>query len=630
MKNARRSSFDSRRRSGAAVPVPFARAVVALLALAALGVAGTSRSVRADDLKEGRAALQAGQLEQAAQAFERAAQQGVAEGRAGVGLVWLRRHQYPKAMEAFQLAQKMDGNLAMAYYGQGEVLRQEEQCDKAVPLLQRAVELDRKYPEAQLALAHCLVELKRFDEAALAANRGVNWGSKWRPRFLIALGDVAAGRDSLRAAGVWYTTAVQEAPDDPSTHRALGDFYVRRGTYELAYPEYQSAVARDSSDIELRYALARALDFGNRASDALHEYQSVVARDPDYPPGELGLGQLLYRAGAASNDKDRFEAARGPLEKYVSMAPDDSARGISFLGRDLYKLGTLNRDQALKDRGFQLMARAEQLGDKSKDLYAVLGRAYSERGDAEKAKSYFDLAGPEGMKPEDMLRMAIPLETKDPARADSIYSAVVLMDSTSWQARIAMNQLGKMRFRAKDYPGAVALFQRRIALDPKAGESYYYMGLSYKEMKQYPQALDALRSAAQLEDAKAERHLWLGILYQQLDSLAESRREFERAAGLDSTNSGNKALALRQIGYFKLVGKDYPGAIESLERSTAINGSDVQALVWLGQAYQNSGNRAKALEVYGKVLARDPANAEALKGKRSLEAGARPKQGGAP
>jgi len=57
----------------------------------------------------------------------------------------------------------------------------------------------------------------------------------------------------------------------------------------------------------------------------------------------------------------------------------------------------------------------------------------------------------------------------------------------------------------------------------------------------------------------------------------------------------------------------------------------MQAAVWLGEAYQNSGNRAKALEQYDKVLAKEPGNAEAAKAKRSLEGGARTKTaGGAP
>jgi len=67
-----------------------------------------------------------------------------------------------------------------------------------------------------------------------------------------------------------------------------------------------------------------------------------------------------------------------------------------------------------------------------------------------------------------------------------------------------------------------------------------------------------------------------------------------------------------------LVAKDYGEAIRMLERAVGINPQDVQALVWLGQGYQNSGNRGKACEVYSRALAIDPQQPDALKGKKSL------------
>ena len=272
----------------------------------------------------------------------------MAEGRAGVGLVYLRRHQLAKAQEAFELAEKMDDQLAMAHYGQGEVLRQQEKCEEAVPHLQRAVELDRRYPEAQLGLAAALAQVGRYAEAVAAANRGLNWGPKWRPRFLIALGDIAAARDSLRDAGIWYTTAVQESPDDPATHRALGDFYVKRGTFDLAYPEYQSAVAQDSGDVDLHFALGKALYYGQRYVSALEEFQWVVARDPEYPAAQFALGDLLYRSGKA--DPRRYAEARAPLEKYVQLRPED-AKGWSVLGRDYYYIGLADKDSDAQGQG---------------------------------------------------------------------------------------------------------------------------------------------------------------------------------------------------------------------------------------------------------------------------------------
>src|SRR4029077_1030639 len=135
--------------------------------------------------------------------FEKAAGQGYAEGRAGVGQVWLRKRNYEKALDQFEMSQKMDPNPPLCYSGRGEVARRNEDFAGAIPNLQRAVGLDHKFPEAQLALGDCLTQLKRYDEAVSALNPGLNWGAKWRPRFLVALGFVEMTRDSLRDAGIY-------------------------------------------------------------------------------------------------------------------------------------------------------------------------------------------------------------------------------------------------------------------------------------------------------------------------------------------------------------------------------------------------------------------------------------------
>jgi tetratricopeptide (TPR) repeat protein len=564
-------------------------------------------AARADELKDGRAALQAGQYDQALKLFEKAASQGLAEGRVGVGQVWLRRLQYAKAMEAFQLAQKMDPNLAWPYYGQGEVLRRQDKCAEAVPLLQKATDIDHKFPEAQLALGQCLVATKQHEKAVESLNKGLNWGPKWKPKFMVALGDAELARDSLRDAGIWYTRAREESPEDPAPRRALGDFYIKRGTFESAAPEYQAAIEKDSTDVELRYKLGQALFYAQRYNDALEAYKDVVARDPEFAAGQFALGDLYYRSGQA--DPRRYAEGRPYLEKYTQMMPDDP-KGWSDLGRTYYHLG-------MKDEALTAMNKAEQLGDKSKEMYRNRFRLFVDRREYDKAMADYERADPE---PEDQLRMAqVLVFTKQPARAESLYTQMVTADSSSRNARFALNELGKMRFRDKDYPGAVSYFSRRIALDPNNDEAYYYIGLSDKEMKRYPEAVAALRQSVALADAKPERHFWLGIVYASVDSTPQAQKELTRAVELDSVGtSKNTGVALRQLGFYRLLAKDNAEAIRMLERAVQIDAQDVQAWVWLAQGYQNSGNRAKACEAYSKALAIDPRQPDALKGKKSL------------
>lgn len=578
-----------------------------LPAVVLAAVALAAGPARADDLKDARTALASGQNEQALRLFERVASQGFAEGRAGVGQVHLRRRDYAQAKAAFEQAQKMDPNLALAWYGLGEVERRQERYAEAVPFFQKAVEIDRKYPEAQLALGECLTQVKRHDEAIRALSPGLNWGTKWKPRFLVALGNVEMSRDSLRDAGIYFTQAQQAAPEDPVTNRALGDFYLRRGIGSLAVPNYERAVALDSGDVELRYALAKALEYDQRNNDALEAYLGVVGRDPEFGPGQLSLGSLLYRAGQA--DPKRYAEARPPLEKYTQLAPNDP-RGWSLLGRDLYFL-------KLKDEAVEAMTKAAALGEKNKDMYTILGRAQVDRREWQAAIDAYAKGEPNLTDQFKIGQMLVILGRL--AEADSMYRAMVARDSTSSDAKFAMVELGKLAFRQRDYPAALAALQRRILLDPPSDEAYYYAGLSHKELKQLPEAITALRQAAALAPGKADRHFWLGLVLASADSVAEANAALSRMVEIDST-SKNAAIAYQQLGYRALLEKSWPQAIALLERSASLDDKNVMTLTWLAQGYQNSGNKAKAIELYRRVLSLQPDNADARNGLKVLGA----------
>jgi tetratricopeptide (TPR) repeat protein len=579
-----------------------------IAAMAAIALAIAVATASADDLKDARKALTESRLDEAAALFERSAAKGQAEGRAGVGQVALRRRQLGPALEAFQAAQKMDPNLAVGFYGEGEVYRRQGKCDQALPLLEKATQMDRRFPEAQLAYGHCLITTKQHAKAVEALSAGLKWGPQWRPHFLVALGDAEMARDSLRDAGIYYHRAVEESPNDAVSQRALGDFYTRRGTFELAVPYYTSAIEKDSSDVELRYKLGQALFFAQRYNEALAEFKVVVERDPDFAPGRFALGDLYYRSGA--NDPNRYADALPHLARYVELAPADP-RGWSVYGRSLHYAG------GRKDEALAALNRADSLGDKSKEMYLIRARANVERRNWQAALDDYARTDPQG---EDRLRIGqVMVFMGRTAAAESLYLDMSEHESDANYKKFAVNELGKLKFREKKYEEAIQYFDKRIALDPGSDEAYYYIGLSHKEMKRYPEALTALTKAAELADGNADRHFWVGIMHAQLNNVPEARKSLQRVVELDADGKNkNTALALQRLGYYELLDKAYGPAVGHLERAVTINDKDVQSWVWLGQGHQNAGNRAKACEAYARALALDPGQADALKGKQAL------------
>ena len=97
--------------------------------------------------------------------------------------------------------------------------------------------------------------------------------------------------------------------------------------------------------------------------------------------------------------------------------------------------------------------------------------------------------------------------------------------------------------------------------------------------------------------------------------------DFKAMVAVDST-SKSASTAYQQIGYEEhLKKKDWMGAVFWLEKSIAVDPTNLQSLIWCAQAYQNAGNKTKALEYYDRVLQIDPNEPNAKKGKEILMKG---------
>jgi len=70
--------------------------------------------------------------------------------------VWLRRRNYDKALALPDGHRRWTATSALSYWAWAGRAARNDDCPGALPNFQKAVELDHKFPDAQLALGDCL------------------------------------------------------------------------------------------------------------------------------------------------------------------------------------------------------------------------------------------------------------------------------------------------------------------------------------------------------------------------------------------------------------------------------------------------------------------------------------------
>jgi tetratricopeptide (TPR) repeat protein len=144
-------------------------------------------------------------------------------------------------------------------------------------------------------------------------------------------------------------------------------------------------------------------------------------------------------------------------------------------------------------------------------------------------------------------------------------------------------------------------------------------------------AIEAVQRSIQLNDKSADAHSLLADLYGRKISLGNAmfagpkfgpkvKEENAKAMALDDKNPRAWASLGRQyLMTPKMFGGDIPKAIESLQKSLAIDSAQDETWVWLCKALQKQGDKSKAREAVRRALSLNPESHFAQAAAASLE-----------
>ncbi|MBM0106194.1 PEP-CTERM system TPR-repeat protein PrsT [Steroidobacter sp. S1-65] len=415
----------------------------------------------------------------------------------------------------------------------------------------------RKAPDnanLQLQLANLYLQAGAPDKAVALLRRDQPSGPLDPRRESVLLQGIA--RSQGQAAANAHIDKLLARDSGPGIVSLVAGFHAREGNYDKSRTLLNAALARDPKQPELLFTLAR-VEWSDRKLDAARSaLQRVIDGDPDNHPAQMLLVEMDIAQGAEQEAAARLENMR---------KADPKAIEPTLL---LARLALRQNDPKRAD---ELISAAVQVAPKRPEVLNTAGLLYLESGRFDQAAALFkDGVNVNGANPMLWLnlgRAQLGLDQKGPAR-EALEKALSLQPN--WLPAV----------------GALAFLEVQEGREAAALERIE--GLKRTQPKD--PAVLALE----------------GEVYSALRRYEDAARSFDAASALRPSSE----LAIKSY-QARLAGK-LPDAIAPLERWSRDHPDNPGFNAVLADAYIKLGERQKAVQLYQRILERQPNSVAAL------------------
>jgi tetratricopeptide (TPR) repeat protein len=325
----------------------------------------------------GEGALTHGQLDEAERDFRQVLQLDPQSGAAyaNLGVVYMRRKQWTKALDALQkaahLLPQVAGiklNMGLAYYRQNEFL-------KAIPPFESVLrDQDALQPRYLLGLCYFFVE--RYADAAATLEPLWAQESSQLP-YLYVLSNAAhrAGRKELDERAT--TQLIKLGDGSPAYRLFVGKYHLNLEHYDAALAEFQAAATADPKLPFVHFNLGLTYLKQQDYEHARDEFLKDAAIEPDLALDYDELGDV---DALLQNDKDAEMNYREALRRDSRLANSYFGLAKIYQRQEKYAAALTEIDAALK------------LDPERTDLHYVHGQVLLHLGRKEEAKKELDAA----------------------------------------------------------------------------------------------------------------------------------------------------------------------------------------------------------------------------------------------
>jgi len=438
----------------------------------------------------------------------------------GLSAALARQGKAPAAEAAALAALELRSGDARAAARAGAQCAEARRYRAAEECYRKAVAAAPGAPWAVLGHAHCLLRLKRLDEAGAAlaslSPPGGPGGEKPDPSRLLLSAALAAERKDAAGAEKTLVEVMRLSPGDMDAQVQLSLLRLRRiegAAKEAGKKVGASEVASDLAALlkcalglpergDVRYALGYAREISGDSDGALAEYRQATNLDPLDGDSIAALGAVLLGKGLLDEAAREFTRAldRNPDDGVLlaSLAYVFDQQGKSKEAQDAYQ--RLVKNEPENARAWHGLGLALCAAGKEKEALAPLQKAV-------------DLA-PAVPRFQRDLAEALFLG-RNWSRAEDILAKVVVMDpkdDLGWDA------LGRARGQQRKYAEAVAAYEKVAELRDKDPDIRLLLGAYCHEfLKDYEKAISHYNKYLALGGDAADVEDWIAECQAEID-----------------------------------------------------------------------------------------------------------------
>ncbi len=335
-------------------------------------------------------------------------------------------------------------------------------------------------------------------------------------------GEAAMRRGQLAEAEKDFLQIVAMAPGDAGARGNLGVIYMRQQKWKRAIEELRAAEKLAPRIPGIRLNIGLAYYRQGEYHKAIAPFETVVRDQPDSEQARHLLG-LCYMFD------ERYADASSALEP---LWPS-SNRDLSYL----YVLAVAAGNAKRHDLEERALARLLEVGQNSPVFHSLLGKAYLNRGDDDKALAEFEQAAQEDAKvPMVHYNMGVIYKR----RRDYEKAKEEFLKDIAVEPDVAYNydELGTMCLALEQNVEARRYFEQALQRDSHMGTSWFGLAKIDKVEKRYAQALKALDSAGAIDPKSASVHYLRAQVLMQLGRKAEAQTEFAAVRRLQNETAG--------------------------------------------------------------------------------------------